>query len=48
MNAYKDLYYYLFNQISDISQELIKMQQTAEEMFLSSDDSQDNEPNEED
>ena len=38
MNTYKDLYYYLFNQITTLSQELEKIQQTAEEMYISSED----------
>ncbi len=34
MNSYKEMYYYLFNQITDINEMLKQVQQTAEEMYL--------------
>lgn len=34
MNSYKEMYYYLFNQITDINEQLKKIQQATEEMYL--------------
>lgn len=35
MDDYKSLYYYLFNQITDIIESLEKIQKLAEEKFMS-------------
>ena len=37
MDIYKDLYYMLFNRITDIIEELKTIQQISEEMFITSD-----------
>ena len=34
MDNYNQTYYYLFNRISDLIEELKSIQQTAEEMFI--------------
>ena len=34
MNSYKEMYFYLFNRITDISRQLEKMQQMCEEIYL--------------
>ena len=40
MDIYKDLYYMLFNRITDIIEELKTIQQISEEMFITSDQTQ--------
>ncbi len=35
MEEYKQLYYYLFNRLSQLSEEIAKIQNSVEEMFLS-------------
>ena len=34
METYKELYYFLFNQITDIIEQLKSIQQQSEEMFI--------------
>ena len=36
MDDYKDLYYLLFNRITDIIEEMKSIQQLSEEMFITS------------
>ena len=36
MSEYKDLYYKLFNRITDIIEELKELQQEAEEIYINS------------
>ena len=39
METYKELYYFLFNQITDIIEQLKSIQQQSEEMFITFSDS---------
>lgn len=38
MDNYKDMYYYLFNQTTDIIEKLKEIQRISEEMFISQED----------
>lgn len=42
MEDYKDLYYLLFNRITDIIEEMKSIQQLSEEMFITSQQTQQN------
>ncbi|MBQ5326648.1 MAG: hypothetical protein J6K80_05545 [Oscillospiraceae bacterium] len=42
MDNYENLYYLLFNRITDIIEELKSIQQLSEEMFITSDRTQQN------
>ncbi len=35
MESYKELYFYLFNRLTDLNEEIAKVQKTVEEMLLS-------------
>lgn len=37
MNNTENLYFYLFNQLSQLNEQIIKIQQQAEELYLMSD-----------
>ncbi len=41
MEDYKELYLYLFNRLTDLSQEIAKVQNTVEEMLLSNEETKD-------
>lgn len=38
MVDYKQLYYMLFNKLTDLSEEIAKIQQQAEELYMETDD----------
>ncbi len=38
MDNYKELYFYLFNRLTDLSKEIAHVQKTVEEMFLATQD----------
>lgn len=42
MDNYKDLYYLLFNRVSDIIEQLKNIQQISEEMFITFPETQQN------
>lgn len=37
MDDYKELYFYLFNRITDLNEKLMEIQRKSEEMYINSD-----------
>ena len=44
MADYKQLYYMLFNKLTDLSEEILKIQQLAEELYIEAEESDTPEP----